>query len=113
MVTTDDFIASYTAICARPRARQHAIQNVKTWLKDYGGIYEPESQYINSTEDLVTIVHRVKTPLRRFLEHIELFRYSRIFRERRERVSRIFVPTHTYRRDENVNIMKDSNFTGL
>lgn len=88
-------------MCAHPRARHNEINNVKTWLHhEYNGAIDiHESQYVESTEDLVSIVHKAKTPLRRFLERLKLFRHSRLFRETRERVSQY--PSLVYSNSDN------------
>jgi hypothetical protein len=39
-----------------------------------------KSQYINQKDDLITLVPKSKTPLRRFLERFQCFRLSPLFR---------------------------------
>ena len=64
----------------RPRARSHEICNIKNWHEKYeGAIMKEEANYIDNTDDLISIVPKTKTPLRPLLEKMSSRRWK-IFR---------------------------------
>jgi hypothetical protein len=82
----DEFLAAYMEFRARPRAQSHEICNIKNWHQEYeGAIEKEEANYIDNTDDLISIVPKVKTPLRRLLEKMSSRRW-RIFRVKPELV---------------------------
>lgn len=65
----------------RPDASAHQIKNVKTRLSNTNGpIRKEEAAFIEQEGDLIAVVAKEKTPLRRGLERIGLFEALCCFR---------------------------------
>ena len=68
---------------AKPNVLPRQIANLKHWhANNNNAILEDEQAYIQQDEDLTTIIPIAKTPLRRYMEKMEWFRTSRLFRRR-------------------------------
>ncbi|KAI9822405.1 MAG: hypothetical protein M1827_000124 [Pycnora praestabilis] len=77
----NEFVLSYSELKNRPRASGHAVNNVKNWFyNNEEAIAEPERQFVDTDSDLVSLVPKIRTPLRRFLELFDWFRLSCCFR---------------------------------
>ncbi|KAF1952759.1 hypothetical protein CC80DRAFT_596370 [Byssothecium circinans] len=76
-----DYIDAFSKLRARPLAEPRKINNVKKWLKRKT-IASEETAFIEHTHDLITINHRVLSPLNRFLESFTRLHASRLFRTR-------------------------------
>ncbi|KAI9867436.1 MAG: hypothetical protein M1813_008994 [Trichoglossum hirsutum] len=93
----NDFIASYSTLRSRPPANPHEITNVKNWFYRYpAAILDSEAEYVNHTDDLMSIVPKIKTPLRSVLENIRGFRLSSIFRIKPTTAPEIYDPETTH-----------------
>ncbi|KAL9076301.1 MAG: hypothetical protein Q9161_001017 [Pseudevernia consocians] len=70
-------------IKARPEATEFQIANVKRWLENANEkvIQREEKQFIHKDGDLIPVVPKIKTPLRRFIDRFETPRLWRLFRE--------------------------------
>ena len=77
----DEFVSIYSSLRTRPPAQSQEIQNVENWLlhRYRKAIFHSETDYIRHVNDLISIVPKIKTPLRRFLEQFRKFRLSRLF----------------------------------
>ena len=83
---SERFILDHSALKARPDANEFQIQNVKTWMKNNkGSITAGEAKFITREGDLMPMVPKVKSPLRRFIDRYQLFRRIGCFRERKVR----------------------------
>jgi len=70
----NDFITSYSTLRSRPPAQDHEISNVINWFYRYPvAIFDRETEYVNHTDDLMSIVPKIRTPLRGALEKIRGF----------------------------------------
>lgn len=79
----DEFILAHRQLRSDPRASSHEVKNVKNWLFNNNyPIHEAETQFINTDDDLVSLVPKVRTPLRRFLDLFVCFRLFFLFRVR-------------------------------
>ena len=57
------------------------MENVRNWFSNHDQAIRPEEcEYINKDGDVIALVPRLKTPLRRFLEHFDCFLLSPLFR---------------------------------
>jgi hypothetical protein len=64
---------------SRPRAEERQIRNVVNWLKRRA-INSAESSFIEETHDLISINHRTRAPLGRWLESFRSLHRLRPFR---------------------------------
>ncbi|OCL04960.1 hypothetical protein AOQ84DRAFT_299854 [Glonium stellatum] len=81
----DRLVWYYSELKARPAAPKRVVKNVKNWLvENEGAIADAESQFVGMDKDLIAMVHREKTPLRRMLEYFRWFRLARCFRSRKD-----------------------------
>ncbi|KAI9641351.1 hypothetical protein NHQ30_010153 [Ciborinia camelliae] len=75
------FVGLHASLKTRPPVKPAQIENIKNWhRKNEGAIYKEELKYLDTDEDLMTIVPINKTPLRRALEHFEWFKTVNYFR---------------------------------
>src|SRR4051812_46134622 len=85
---SDDFVLAHRKLRSDPPAADRDVQNVKNFLQNHGRgqgenhgpIAEVECKYIETDGDLVSLVPKVKTPLRRLLDHFDIFVLLRIFK---------------------------------
>lgn len=78
------FILDHSALKARPDANEFQIENVKTWMENNNNpITKGEAKFIHKDSDLMPMVPKIKTPLRRFIDRYQLFRRISCFRERK------------------------------
>lgn len=83
MATTDEFVLAHRQLRSDPRASSHEVKNVKNWFFNNNyPIHGEETHYINTDDDLVSLVPKVRTPLRRFLDLFVCFRLFLFFRVR-------------------------------
>lgn len=69
---------------ARPNASAFQIKNVKQWLDNARRPIEPnEVAFLENQEDLVPVVSKERTPLRRFIDKFNLVRLMSCIRERK------------------------------
>ena len=82
------FILDHSALKARPDANNFQIKNIKTWLENHNNpVTKAEIKFINKEGDLMPMVPKLKSPLRRFIDRYQLFRRISCFRERKVRTS--------------------------
>jgi hypothetical protein len=82
LILTDELVLQHSALRARPRVAQKDIASVSNWFYNHNNAIHPaETEYINSYEDLFSIVPKFKTPLRRLLETSSRFRLARLWRK--------------------------------
>lgn len=81
----ETFILNHSALKARPKAADFQIQNVKQWLQNANDpITSEEVSFIDNHEDLIPMVSREGTPLRRFLlDKFDRLRLTSCIRERK------------------------------
>ncbi|MCJ1248357.1 hypothetical protein MMC30_005574 [Trapelia coarctata] len=76
----NEFVLLHSQVKERPPAHRQEIQNIDNWFySNPGAICDPETDYINHTDDLITIIPKTKTPLRRGLERFQSFQLSSLF----------------------------------
>ncbi len=81
MWATDEFVLAHRQLRSDPRASDHEVKNVQNWLYNNNGpIHEKEACFIEADGDLVSLVPKVHTPLRRWLEKYDWFRLFGFFR---------------------------------
>ena len=82
------FILDHSELKARPDANKFQIDNIKSWLENSNGpITQAEVKFINKEGDLMPLVPKVKSPLRRVLDRYNVFRRIPCFRESKVRTS--------------------------
>lgn len=87
-IIKDEFVSVYSDLKARPPALGHETKNVRNWLRTYkGAICEEEASFVER-EDLMPIITKNKTPLRRLLEHWGAFCKTWLFRASKKIVFR-------------------------
>lgn len=80
------FLLDHSQLKARSDATDFQICNVKNWLdSSNGAIKDEEAAFIEQEGDLIAIVPRVKTPLRRFIDKFPSIRKISCFRDRKVR----------------------------
>lgn len=84
LMDAERFILDHSTLKARPVASDFQIRNVNRWLEaSNGAISEKEIQYIRREEDLIPLVSKTKTPLRRFIDRFQIVRRIPCFRNRK------------------------------
>ncbi|KAL5449657.1 hypothetical protein PMIN06_006782 [Paraphaeosphaeria minitans] len=77
----NQFIDGYAKVRARPRADKRLLENVKNWLAR-GAIAPEECSFLDHTDDLTSIHHRMRPPLGRWLESLSQLHRNRLFRSK-------------------------------
>lgn len=79
------FYLDHSQMKARPDATDFQISNVKRWIEgaNVKVIQHEEQQFLEKAGDLVAIVPKDRTPLRRFIDRFNLLRLLSCFRERK------------------------------
>ena len=69
---------------ARPEATEFQKSNIKRWFYNANDkvIQREEMQFIDMDGDLIPMVPKIKTPLRRFIDKFEKPRLWALFRDR-------------------------------
>lgn len=76
---------NHTELNSRPRASSLQIRNVKQWLTNANSAIDSEEvEFIQNVDDLVPVVPKPKTPLRRWIDRYDILGAS-CFQERRVR----------------------------
>ncbi|KAL2040567.1 hypothetical protein N7G274_006546 [Stereocaulon virgatum] len=80
------FYLDHSQMKARPDATDFQISNVKRWIEgaNIKVIQQEEQQFLEKAGDLVPIVPKDRTPLRRFIDRFKLLRLLSCFRERKK-----------------------------
>ncbi len=81
----ESFILNHSALKARPKASDFQIRNVKQWLQNANDpIRSEEVSFIDRHEDLIPMVSKEGTPLRRFLlDKLDRLNLTSCIRERK------------------------------
>ena len=80
---TDELALQHSQIQARPQVLKKDIDSLKSWFYNKeNAILEAETEYINHTADLFSLVPSSKTPLRSFLEQSRHFRLLGLWRDK-------------------------------
>lgn len=83
LVKLDDLLTSYSSVRSLPKPRHKDVHSISTWFSNHpGAISPPETEYITHTGDLVPLVPKAVSPLRRLLEKSTKFRLLRFFLKR-------------------------------
>ncbi|CAF9916587.1 MAG: hypothetical protein HETSPECPRED_002956 [Heterodermia speciosa] len=84
LIEYQKFILDHSALKARPDANNFQIENIKTWLKNNNNpVTKAEIKFINKEGDLMPMVPKIKSPLRRFIDRYQIFRRISCFRVRK------------------------------
>ncbi|KDN65471.1 hypothetical protein CSUB01_05517 [Colletotrichum sublineola] len=76
----DEHVLRCSQMSSLPKAQGRDIESIENWfLANPGAIDQSESAFINHKEDLISIVPKVKSPLRRALERVSGFDLSPLF----------------------------------
>ncbi|MCJ1350419.1 MAG: hypothetical protein MMC33_000400 [Icmadophila ericetorum] len=76
----NQFLLTCSQLRERPKAGKKEIENIENWFwGNPGAILEEESNYIKHSDDLMTIVPKEKSPLRRVLERNKSFQLLGLF----------------------------------
>ncbi|KAK2058304.1 hypothetical protein LY76DRAFT_545012 [Colletotrichum caudatum] len=76
----DEHVLRCSQLCSLPKAEGRDIESIENWfLANPGAIGQSESSFISHKEDLVSIVPKIKSPLRRALERVSGFDLSPLF----------------------------------
>ncbi|CAF9936463.1 hypothetical protein IMSHALPRED_010771 [Imshaugia aleurites] len=77
------FLLDHAQIKAQPEATEFQVSNVKRWFANANEkvIQNEEKQFIDKDGDLIPIVSKIKTPLRRFFDKFERPRLWAPFRD--------------------------------
>ena len=74
----------------RANATDSQIENVKRWLHDANyPVKEKERQFINKDGDLIPVVPKTKTPLRRLFDRYDWMKKPGFIRQRKVKQSMI------------------------
>ncbi|OBT63849.1 hypothetical protein VE03_06580 [Pseudogymnoascus sp. 23342-1-I1] len=78
---SDTFIIQQSELRKYPQAYRQDLTSVRNWHHNHDNrvIADEESDYLNHDQDLISIVAKEKTPLRRFLERSRKFRIFRLW----------------------------------
>ncbi|KAN0089020.1 hypothetical protein V8E51_019280 [Hyaloscypha variabilis] len=80
-----EFMLLQAQLRNKPSIPPKDVNSVKTWFKNHvNAISEPESRYIDQNSDLIQLVPKTKTPLRRLLERSQRFRLWQKWHVKRE-----------------------------
>ena len=83
MNDSDDLVLQHSQLKARPPVPKKDISSVKNWLYNKeNAILEPETEYIERSSDLFSVVPKAKSPLRVLLEHSNRFRLLKLWQEK-------------------------------
>ena len=80
----ENFLLDHAQIKARPEATEFQISNIKRWFENANKkvIQPEEKQFIDKDGDLIPVVPKIKTPLRRLIDKFEKPRLWAFFRDR-------------------------------
>jgi hypothetical protein len=80
---TDNLLIQQSALRKYPPVYRQDLKSVRNWHynHDHTAIAAEEADYLNHDQDLIPIVPKEKTPLRRFLERSRKFRIFRFWQQ--------------------------------
>ena len=83
MNDSDDLVLQHSQLKARPPVPKKDISSLENWFyNNRNAILEAETEYIERSSDLFSIVPKAKTPLRVLLEHSNRFRLLKLWQEK-------------------------------
>ena len=99
----NELFLQHTQMRSRPAAHERNVKSISTWHRNYGdaAIKVEEVKYLQRSKDLVSLVNKSKSPLRRFLERSTRFRLLGVWRENSDS------------QDENVIYTSDKKIDGF
>ena len=71
MQRIDAALIAYAAVAKLPEAEERQKNNIQTWLKIHNPLAFAEQQYINQSDDLVTLLQTDKDAVYRFIQSHE------------------------------------------
>ncbi|KAK6829717.1 hypothetical protein PG987_010301 [Apiospora arundinis] len=107
-------VIQQTGLRKYPAAPQRDIKNINRWHYNHGNyaIADEERQYLQQTDDLISIAERDKTPLRQFIDKSQRLRTLRIWQQPSSGSN----TDHQHYRDQDVSYYSDKRidaFTSL
>src|SRR5262245_29371169 len=79
-------MTSYSQIRSRRSAQRYQAENVEAWFWNHpSAIVKEEQEFIRKEGDIISVVDRVKSPLRLFLEKFRSLITCRMFRAKQRR----------------------------
>lgn len=76
-----ELVIQHSNIRSRPRVQDKDVASISNWFHNHQhAILTDETEYINHTSDLFSMVPKTKAPLRRLLERSSHFRLARVWR---------------------------------
>ena len=88
-ISIERFILDLSVLKARPRALTFQVENVVQWLENAKNpIRKEEVAYLKAQEDLIALVSKERTPLRRLLDRVNIQRRVPCVRDRKVRHQR-------------------------
>lgn len=79
----DKLVLQHSQMRARPKVPKKDICSLENWFSNKkGAILPEETEYINHTSDLFSLVTTPKSPLRSLLEHSSRFRLLGLWRQK-------------------------------
>jgi hypothetical protein len=77
-------VIQHSNLRSRPRVPEKDVASLSNWFHNHqNAILDEETQFISHRKDLIALVPKVKTPLRRLLERSSHFRLTRLWRKKR------------------------------
>jgi hypothetical protein len=82
LTVVDELLIQHTTLRARPHVPERNISSISNWFYNtQNAIEEQETAYIKQPHDLVQLVPKSTTPLRRLLEKSTHFRHSKLWKK--------------------------------
>jgi hypothetical protein len=102
--TPDDLLIQNSTLRTHPRAPKRNTQSISNWLSnEENAILPSEAAYISKTHDLVQLVPKAVTPLRKLLEKSTRFRLARFWEKTPPNL-----PTHSSAHPDAVHYSSDT-----
>ncbi|KAF1959968.1 hypothetical protein CC80DRAFT_406147 [Byssothecium circinans] len=110
-------LIQHSDLCSRGPALKKDVQSLENWLRNtQNAILDEEQAYVKHTHDLVPLVPKVRTPLRRLLERSSRFRVWRWWMKEPPNDPNIIYPypeTLHYTSDKRIDICIGITITAL
>jgi hypothetical protein len=82
LTVVDELLIQHTTLRARPHVPERNISSISNWFYNtQNAIEEQETAYIKQPHDLVQLIPKSTTPLRRLLEKSTHFRHSKLWKK--------------------------------
>ena len=80
----------------RTEATKFQVSNVKTWIKDANEkvIEKEEQAFLDKDGDLIPVVPKARTPLRRFIDKFDILRLPSCLRDRKVSICPVLSSIH-------------------